>query len=76
MGDRLEDNKRNCTCGVHWELRNVHKSLVGIPQENRPLTRPSPKWEGCVKAGPIGRECGLIKMTPNTTLQRTLMKTD
>lgn len=53
--------KTSCTCGIHWELRNVHKSLVRVPQENRPPIRFSPKWADCVKADITGKECELIK---------------
>jgi hypothetical protein len=31
--------------------RSVYRVLVGKPEENRPLARPSRKWEDHIKAG-------------------------
>jgi hypothetical protein len=39
MDERIKEYKTNCTYGIHWEFRKVHKNLVGIPQEKRPYTK-------------------------------------
>jgi hypothetical protein len=31
-------------CGTNGEKRNVYRLLVGKPEGNRPLGRPTPRW--------------------------------
>ena len=42
------------------EGRDVHKVLVGKPEGNRPLGKPSLRWEDNIKMNlqEVGRGCG------------------
>jgi hypothetical protein len=37
------------TCGINRKIKNVWKYSVGIPEGNRPLSRPRHKWEDIIQ---------------------------
>jgi hypothetical protein len=47
--DYLGKNEMGRACGAYGEDRDVHRVLVGKPEEKRPLGRPRRRWEDNIK---------------------------
>jgi hypothetical protein len=44
LGDQIEKIEMGGACNTYWERRDVHRVLVGKPEEKRPLGRPRLRW--------------------------------
>jgi hypothetical protein len=48
-GDNIEKNGLGAAHSIYGERRGVQRILVGKPDENKPLGRPTPRWEDNIK---------------------------
>jgi hypothetical protein len=48
------------TCGTNGEKRNVYRLLVGKPEGNRPLGRPTRRWTDNIKLDLLEIELNVV----------------
>jgi hypothetical protein len=54
-----EKNEMGGACSAYGEGRDVYRILVGKPEGNRPLGRPTSRWEDSIKVDLQELECGV-----------------
>jgi hypothetical protein len=50
--DKAKENEMGEACSIHDEKRNTYRILVGKPERERPLGRPSCRWANNIKINP------------------------